>query len=58
MSTANLIILLINLFDPHPLPMKQAIKVANRNISTPKSGVQDLVVTHYDCAPQHSTILQ
>ena len=28
------------------------------NISTPKSGEQDLIVTQYDCSPKHITNLQ
>ena len=27
-------------------------------ISTPKTGIQDLVVTHYDCSPKHITNMQ
>ena len=41
-----------------PLPIKQPIKVDKHNIYTLKSGVQDLVVTHYDCSPKHITNMQ
>ena len=33
-----------------PLPIKQPNKVDQHIISTPKAGVKDLVVTHYDCS--------
>ena len=55
MSTTNLILILINLFFSSQLPKKQPIKVDQNNISTPKTGIQDLVVTHYDCSPKHIT---
>ena len=44
-SITNLIFLLLDLFISRPLPMKQPIKVDKHNISTPESGVPDLVVT-------------
>ena len=53
MSTTNLILILQNLFLSCPLPIKQPIKVDQHNISTPKTGIQDLVVTHHDCSPKH-----
>ena len=38
--------------------MKQPIKSDQHNISTPETGIQDLVVTHYDCSPsQISSII-
>ena len=40
------------------LPMKQPNKVDQHNISTPKTGIQDLVVPHYDCSPKHITNMQ
>ena len=57
MSISNLIIFLI-IFLSFWLSIKQPIKVDNRNIFTLKSGVQDLIVPHYDCSPQHITIIQ
>ena len=58
MSTTNLNFTLINLFFSCPLPIKQPIKVNQHTISTPKTGMQDLVVTHYDCSPNHITNMQ
>ena len=58
MSTTNLIIITINLFFSSQLPLKQPIKVDQHNISRPKTGIQDLVVTHYDCSPKHITKMQ
>ena len=58
MSSANLIILLINLLLSYPRPVNQPIKFDNRNILTPKSGVKGLIVTHYDCSLQHTTNMQ
>ena len=58
MSTTNLIFILINLFFSCPLPIKQPIKVDQHNISAPKTGIQDLVVTHYDCSPKRITNMQ
>ena len=58
MSTTNLNYILINLFFSCPLPIKQTIKVDQRNISTAKTGIQDLVVTHYDGSPKQITNLQ
>ena len=58
MSTTNLIHILINLFFSYPLAIKQPIKVDQHNISAPKTGIQDLVVTHYDCSPKHITNMQ
>ena len=55
MSITNLIIFLINLIVSYPLLTKQTIKVDNCNISTPKMGVQDLIVTQYDCSPRQIT---
>ena len=40
------------------LPITQPIKVDQHNISTPKTGIQDLVVTHYDCSLKHITNMQ
>ena len=48
----------INLFFSYPVPIKQPIKVDSHNISTPKLGVQDLIVTHNDCSSQHVTNMQ
>ena len=56
MSTTNLIFILLNLFFSNPLSIKQPINVEQHNISTPKTGSQDLVVTHYDCFPKHITM--
>ena len=58
MSTTNLTLILLNLFLPCPLPIKQPIKVDQHNISTTKTGIQYLVVTHYDCSPKHITNIQ
>ena len=58
MSTTNLILILLNLFFLYPLPIKQPIKIDQNNISTPKTGIQDLVVTHYDCSPKQITNMQ
>ena len=58
MSTTNLIFTLLNLFISFPLPKKQTNKVDQHNISTPKTGIQDLVVTQYDCSPKHITNMQ
>ena len=58
MSTTNLIIILINLFLSSQLPMKQPINVDQHNIFPPKTGIQDLLVTHYDCSPKHITNMQ
>ena len=58
MSMTNLIFLLFNFFISHPLPIKQPIKVDSHNVFTPKSGIQDLIVTHYDCSPKHITNMQ
>ena len=38
--------------------MKQPNKVDQHNISTPKTGIQDLVVTHHDCSKKHITNMQ
>ena len=59
-------ILVPHKFDPNTvyllfsclLPIKQTINVEHRNISTPKTGIQDLVVKHYDCSPKHITYMQ
>ena len=58
MSITNLILILINLFFSHALPIKPPIKIDHQNISTPKAGIQNLVVTHYDCSPKHITHMQ
>ena len=58
MPITNLILLLLNLFLSHPFPIKQPVTVDQHNISTPKSGVQDLIATHYDFSPKHITNLQ
>ena len=58
MFTTNLIIILINLFFSSQLLIKQPIKVDQQKISTLKTGIQDLVVTHYDCSPKHITNMQ
>ena len=58
MSLANLIKLLINYFFLHSPPIKQPIKVDNSVISTPNSEIQDLILTHYDCSPQHIKNMQ
>ena len=58
MSTINLILILHNLFFSCPLQIKQPIKVDQHNISTPKTGIKDLVVTHFDCSPKHITNMQ
>ena len=44
---------MVNIFFSHLLPIKQPIKIEKRNISTPKLGVQDLIVTQYGFSPQH-----
>ena len=58
MSTKNLILILLNLFFSNPLSIKQPIKVDQHSISTPKTGIQDLVVTQYDCSPKHISNMQ
>ena len=58
MSTTNLIFILINLFSSSPLSIKQPIKVDQHNITTPKTGILFLAVTHYDCSPNHITNMQ
>ena len=58
MSITILILLLPNLFLSHPLRIKQTIEVDQHNISTPKPGVQDLIVIHYDCYQKHITNMQ
>ena len=58
MSTTNLILILFNIFFSFPFPIKQPIKVDQYNISTPKTGIEDLLVTHYDCSPMHITNMQ
>ena len=55
MSITILILFLRNLFISHPLPKEQSIKVDKHNITTPKTGVQGLVVSQYDCSPRHIT---
>ena len=45
-------------FISRQLPVKKTIKVDTHNNSTPKSGVQDLIVTHYDCSPKHIPNMQ
>ena len=55
MSITILIILLINLFFSHPLPIKLPTKVDKPNVLTSKSWVQVLVVSHYNSSPQHIT---
>ena len=55
MSITNLIVLLANLFLSFPLLIQQPITNDIRKISTPRSGVQDLIVTHYECSIQHIT---
>ena len=44
------------LFFSCPLKIKQPIKVDQHNISRPETGLQDLVVTHYDCFQSISKI--
>ena len=58
MSITNLIFFLHKLFLSCPLPIKQPIEVDQHNISTPKTGVLDLIVTHCDCSPKHITNMQ
>ena len=58
MSITHLIFLLLNLFISYPIPITQPIKIDKHNISTPKSGVQDLVVSQYGCSPKHITNMQ
>ena len=58
MSTTNLIFILANLLFSCALSIKQPIKVDQHNISTPKTGIKDLVVTHYDCSPKQITNMQ
>ena len=58
MCITNLILLLLNLFFSYPLPLKQTIKVDQNKFSPPKTGVQDLIVTHYDCSSNHITNMQ
>ena len=55
MSYTNLILVLTILFISHTLPTKPPIQIDHQNISTPKTGIQDFVVTHYDCSPKHIT---
>ena len=55
MFITNLTLLLLNLFLLNQLPIKPPIKVDQNNISTPKTGIQDLVVTHFDCSTEHMT---
>ena len=55
MSITNLIVLLANLFLSFPLLIQQPITNDIRKISTPRSGVQDLIVTHYERSIQHIT---
>ena len=58
MSITNLILILTNLFLSNTLPVKPTIKVDQQKITTPKTGIQDLIVTHYDCSPKHITNMQ
>ena len=58
MSITILIRSLVNIFFSHLLPIKQPIKVEKRNISTPKLGGQDLIVTHYDLSTDYITNVQ
>ena len=58
MSNTNLTLILLIIIFSSPLPKKQPIKVDQHIISTPKTCIQDLVVTHYDCSPKHITNLQ
>ena len=58
MSVTNLNLLLTKLFISHQLPIQQPIEFDHHNVSTPKTGIQDLVVTHYDCSPKHITNMQ
>ena len=58
MSITDLICFLITLILSISLPIKQPIKVDHHNISIPKTGVQNLIVTRYDCSPKHITNMQ
>ena len=58
MSISSLILIITNLFFSHALQVKTPIKIDHQNISTPKTGIQDLVVTHYECSPKHITNMQ
>ena len=58
MSITNLILISINLFFSNTVPFKPPITVDQQNISKPKTGIQDLVVTIYDCSPKHITNMQ
>ena len=55
MSITNLFLILINFFFSHEFPIRPPIEIDQQNISTPKTGTKDLVVTHYDCSPKHIT---
>ena len=56
MSITNLILFLINSFLSYSLPTRQPNKVDNRNTFGPKSGTQDLIVTHHYCSPSISQL--
>ena len=58
MSITNLIALLPNFFLSHTLSIRQPIKVDQHNNSRPKSGVQELIATNYDCSPKHIKNMQ
>ena len=58
MSITNLILILINLFFSNTLPIIPPITVDQQSISKPKTGIQDLVVTLYDCSPKRITNMQ
>ena len=58
MSTTNLILILLYLFFSCPRPVRQPVKVDQHNFSTPKTGIQDLVVSHFNCSPKHITNMQ
>ena len=55
MSITSLIVLLKNISFLYQLPIKQPITVEKRKTSTHKSGIPDLIVTHYDYSPQYIT---
>ena len=58
MSSTNLVLILFIIFFSSSFPFKQPIKVDQSNNSTPKTGIEELVVTHNDCSPKHITNMQ
>ena len=58
MSITNLIFLLLKLLISHPLLIQHPIEIDKHNVSTLKSGAQNLIVTHYDCSPKYIRNMQ